>query len=307
MKPLKLKAIEKEKVWGGKHLLAFHKGDESRSVGEFWEFACHDKGASLISGSSESVCELLKDPRYFEGIESFPILMKWLDASDHLSVQVHPNDQLALENYRSKGKSEAWYILDAEPDAMIILGQDNIDPNVLVDEIAVGDFRHLHYFNVKAGEVYYVPAGTIHAILKGVRLIEIQESSDITFRLYDYGRGRALHLSEAKEAIEYHPEAGRVNGRKISVNGSVLYDFIHTKYFSMQRAIVQSEMILYPNDFQIITCIGGKGSIKHGRESISISTGETVLIPHHIESYEIVGQVDVILLSPGGELNETLH
>lgn len=208
-----LKPIFFDKIWGGNNLRTEFNYETSNSCGECWGISAHKNGTNIIKNTKykgKTLAYLFKNHKGLFGNypnSEFPILVKILDATKDLSIQVHPDDEKA-KILNSKGKSECWYILDAEKDTKIIIGHNAENKNELVSLIDNNDFDTLlKKINIHKGDYFYIEAGTMHAICAGTLLLEVQQSSDITYRLYDYNRlengvKRKLHLSDAIEVIK---------------------------------------------------------------------------------------------------------
>lgn len=307
MYPLKLQGDLKEKVWGGDDLKYYHKSSSEIRLGEVWELACHPNGSStIVNGEFEgqSICTLLNQENLHmlgHSYESFPIMVKFLDAHSDLSLQVHPNDDYAKENYKSLGKTEVWYILSAEPGAEIILGTGSCSLEETMDSITDGDLsKCLNHIKVQAGEFYTIPAGTIHGIGAGIVLLEIQESSDLTFRLYDYGRGREIHMDEAQRVIDLETDYGKCRGFVEIKDDTEITYYIQTEYFEVSKLKIRECFEYEVGDcFQLISCIGGSGYLTYQDQIFDIRTGDQFLIPANMDSFSLRGMLDVIVTKPG--------
>lgn len=311
MYPLRLEGAMKEKVWGGDDLKYYHKNSNSEKLGEVWELACHPNGSSIIQNGEfegQTICSLMhpENMSYLgRNYDMFPIMVKFLDAKSDLSLQVHPDDAYAKAKYNSFGKTEVWYILSAEPDAEIILGTNACSIEETMDSIEAGDLsKCLNHIKVQAGEFYTVPAGTIHGIGEGIVLLEIQESSDITFRLHDYGRGRELHLEEAAEVIELDTDFGQCRGFKELKDGNEITHFIQTDYFEVTKVkIRESYLHASSQEFQLISCIGGSGYLTFSDQIFDVKTGDQFLIPASMGPFTLRGMLDVVVTKPGSKKN----
>lgn len=222
--PLKFKPIFKERIWGGRKLeTMFHKNlPAGLNIGESWELSGMEGDESVVENGplagktlnevlAEYKGELVGEAVYAKYGNHFPLLIKFLDAQDDLSIQVHPNDKIAKEKHNSYGKTEMWYVVDAEPGAQIVLGFNKpMNPTLLRESILNKTLEeHLNYVPVKKGDAFFIPAGLVHAIGKGIVIAEIQQASDITYRLYDYnrvdknGNERELHVEDGIGAVDY--------------------------------------------------------------------------------------------------------
>ena len=266
-KVVKLKPSIKSYIWGGNYFKQFDKG-EAEPLSELWELSIRGEDSCYIASgkdegkrldqiiTNEDVGPISKQVPYF------PLLIKLIDAKDNLSVQVHPSDDYALKKYQSFGKNEMWHIIASDPGCGLYVGfNKNYSKEEIKEKLENGDILStLNFFEVKPGDTFMIKAGTIHAIGKGVRLIEIQQNSDLTFRLYDYlrkdknGNYRPLHIQEGLEVINYHKYELENN------KSSVLAD---NKYFHVERKEFDGELELSANknSFISFTFLSGEGFV----------------------------------------------
>ena len=279
---IKLKPVIKSYIWGGTYFQKFGKGDLD-IISELWELSVRGLDSSVIDSG------IYKGKRLDEIISKedigpisnrfpfFPLLIKLIDAKDNLSVQVHPSDEYALEKLHSFGKTEMWHIISSDPGCGLYVGF-NKDYSKEEIEQRLNDgsiLETLNFFKVKPGDTFVINAGTIHAIGKGVRLIEIQQNSDITYRLYDYlrkdkdGNYRQLHINEALEVIDYSKYQYKDN------KGSLLAD---NKYFRVERKEINDELELsaYKDSFISFTFIEGEGYV----DDIKYNKFDTFFLPY---------------------------
>jgi len=222
--PLKFTPIYKEKIWGGQKLNTILNKDipTDKKIGESWELSAVQDNISVVANGNlkgntlQEIIEIFMSDMVGEkiyqkyGIE-FPLLIKFIDASDILSVQVHPGDKIAKERHKAYGKNEIWYIMDTEKEAELILGfNQELDKNTFKQKLNNKELKDiLHFQKIQKDEVYYIPAGRVHSIGKGTLLAEIQQTSDITYRIYDWdrtdnkGNSRELHIDLALDVIDY--------------------------------------------------------------------------------------------------------
>ncbi|MBI1324999.1 mannose-6-phosphate isomerase [bacterium] len=307
--PIVFEPILKRILWGGRRLntvLGKRIGPES-DYAESWELADHAQGCSVVSWPPElagvslkdlvrdSPRELLGDEIAAEGSGQFPLLIKFLDAQNVLSLQVHPDDELARKIAGDNGKNEAWYVLAAEPGSRIYAG---LVPGTTREAFAAamrtGTVEPLvHSFEPRPGDFIHIPAGTVHAIGAGVLLAEIQQMSDATFRVDDWGRigpdgkPRKLHPEEALAATDFaRGPVGPVEPERIaSENAEAVHEnLVSTRYFAVDRWILDRPIDLGDPDgrrFTILVIVGGRGEITsgNGRETLEIHHGMTVLLP----------------------------
>lgn len=308
--PLKFQPILKEKIWGGKklkHLL--NKESTSDNVGESWEISTVEndvsiitngrwKGKSLVELIEKYGEELLGKKVYREFGNQFPLLIKYIDAKEALSIQLHPNDALAKSRHNSFGKTEMWYVMQADKKANLQVGfkeavdrefyLENIENKTLVDI--------LNFDEVSKGDVYFIPTGRIHAIGAGVLLAEIQQTSDITYRIYDWdrkgtdGNYRELHTKEALEAIDFTMKSKYSTSYKKPINE--VSKIIDCQYFTTNILPIDTAVKINnssKDSFVIYMCVGGKGVIlRSDKFEEYINLGETILLPSGIGIFDIV-------------------
>jgi len=304
--PLKFKPIFKEKIWGGQNLKSSLSKNipENKKLGESWEISGVEGNVSVVENgflAGNELDELIEiymgdlvgDKVYDKhGIE-FPLLIKFIDANDILSIQVHPDDKLAKQRYNENGKTEMWYIVDAQKDAELILGFNHeMDKNHYLQHLKNNELPQiLNTEKVKQGDVFYIPAGRIHAIGAGIVLAEIQQTSDVTYRIFDWNRKddsgnyRKLHTEEAIEAIDfraYDNYKTEYFSNKNETSKIVSTKFFETNIIEFDQRIEKDYNIL--DSFVIYMCLEGKFEIEYYEsEKITIEKGETVLIPSVIE------------------------
>lgn len=317
MYPLKFKKYLVEKVWGGHKFrdnLNFDIKDD-KLYGESWEVSTRENGMSYIENGKykgRSLLEVLEDnprilgdevTRDFKG--KFPLLIKFLDINDKLSVQVHPSDEYALKIEGDFGKSESWYVVDASEDAKLIMGiNPNITKEEFLEKVRKGDFENLfNQIKVKKGDFINIKPGTVHATLEGSILIcEIQQNSDVTYRIYDFGRIvngslRELHIDKAIDVIDFsvQPEISSTTSReKIYLQGAVKENLVKGKYFNIDRLLIEKEHEdkIHKN-FKIYSIIEGEGEILSNGISYPCKKGDSYLIPANF-LVKIIGNLEII-------------
>jgi mannose-6-phosphate isomerase len=298
--PLKFRPILKERLWGGAKLKeVLGKPIVSDITGESWELSTVKGDVSVISNGSlegkslqdiiESDSEQLLGKSVVERFgKEFPILIKFIDAKQDLSIQLHPNDELAKERHDSFGKTEMWYIMDADPKAELIVGfnkdvtkeeyAESIDNDTLLDL--------LNYEQVKEGDTFFINTGKIHAIGAGVMLAEIQQTSDVTYRVFDFNRKdkegnlRELHTELALDAVDYEKK----DDFKVSYNQGLnkVSEMVDCPYFKTNFIQLTENLELDTTNrdsFTIFMCVGGEAVIKTTEGEVSIKKGETALLP----------------------------
>ena len=304
--PLKFKPIYKDKIWGGNKIKTLLGKDFSplANCGESWEISGIENDSNKITNGflkGNTLNEILTvymgdlvGEKIFDTYgEKFPLLIKFIDANDDLSVQVHPDDKLSAKLYGDNGKTEMWYILDTDENARINIGFNTpMSQEKLKKHIDAGTLEEvLHYVKPKPSDVFYIPAGKVHAIGKGVMLVEIQQSSDVTYRLYDYnrkdtdGKLRPLHIEEAYQAIDFANTNNEVFSVKPENNQT--QKILHTPYFHTNILLFDQkvEKIYADMDsFVIYICLEGSVHIQCDKNEEVISKGECVLMPAVIEN-----------------------
>lgn len=302
--PFKFKPIYKTKVWGGDKIRKI-KNDKNvpEKCGESWEVSGLEGDESIISNGflkDNSLNEIIEiymeevvgDKVFEEYGYEFPILLKIIDAKENLSVQVHPDDEVAAERHNARGKTEAWYILDADENAKIIDGFNcNMDEESLRKNVVAGNLEEvMKYQPVKAGEFYMIPAGRVHGLCAGTSVVEIQETSDITYRIYDYNRGnRELHTDLAVDVIDYHKNIkGKIpfEMKPDKSNEVVENKYFNVNYLPVMNVIEKDYGML--DSFVIYHCLYGSMDIKTEGCVTTIEAGETVLIPASIQDVVLV-------------------
>ncbi len=317
--PLKFSPVYKEKIWGGTKIKDILGMDFSplTNCGEAWIVSGYkDEETGVVNGFlaqnelNELVAvymdELVGENIYRMFGDEFPLLVKILDSKTWLSVQVHPDDSLAMERHESLGKTEMWYILEADEEAELIVGfNKRLSKTEYLDYLNRGKITEvLNFEKVKKGEVYYIPAGRVHALGPGNLLVEIQQSSDITYRIYDWdridaaGTMRELHTEEALNAIDFstHKEYRTPYELKKNATTSLVKSpYFITNIIDLHNASLSKDYA--PLDsFIIMIAVEGEGSISTLNDTISIKLGEAVLLPATITDVQINTQSDLKLL-----------
>ncbi|NRD21834.1 class I mannose-6-phosphate isomerase [Winogradskyella litoriviva] len=304
--PIKFAPILKEKIWGGEKLSQIlNKKTDLKNVGESWEISGVQDNISTVANGlykGTSLNDLIKTHKSkFLGQqnidvfgENFPLLIKFLDAKTNLSVQVHPDDKMAKTQHNSFGKTEMWYIMNSDDDAEIVLGlKDNdLDKNVLsaINATNVNDIFNTE--KVKQGDSYFIPAGKIHAIGAGVLAAEIQQTSDITYRVYDWdriddaGKQRELHTDAAIKATKSFVSNGKSNYQLEANKTSNLVDcdFFTTNIFEIQAN--QKREYNHLDSFVIFMCVEGTAEVTVNNLTETVAMGETILVPANTDSVE---------------------
>lgn len=313
---LRFEPILKSKIWGGEKLnTILNKKSDKKDIGESWEISAVGKDVSIVSNGAlkgrslndliqEFKQDVLGDKVYHVFQDKFPLLIKFIDAKKKLSLQVHPNDVLAQERHNSLGKTEMWYIVNADKKAKIIIGfSEESDKESFVNTVNSGnELELLNVDYVKKGDTFLVPAGRIHAIGKGVLLAEIQETSDVTYRISDWnrtnkkGESRELHVDLALDAIDYSAKSNyKAEYLKKKNKPSNIVD---CKYFTTNFLhLTKSNIINHTNkdSFVIYMCVEGTAIFDYENQQEKLQIGETILVPACIKNITITTENSKLL------------
>lgn len=300
-----------EVIWGGNNLRPY-KGMEpsDEPIGESWEVSAVPSSTSIISNgewAGKDIISVIKDyPEQILGKEvnqryhgQLPLLVKFIDAKRDLSIQVHPSDEMAMREHGKMGKNEMWYIIKAEEGAHLYAGfKQEITPDEYQRRIADGTITEvLADHPVKAGDVFYLPAGRVHAICGGIMLAEVQQSSDVTYRIYDYnrpgldGKPRELHTELAAKALDYHVEKNYRT--EYSETSDKAVQIIDSPYFDVRVMEINQSMhrnLIKYDSFIVSMCIAGdcKIRIRSTLDEIILKEGHSTLIPAAIADYDVI-------------------
>ncbi len=301
-----LNPVFKEMIWGGNRLRTEYGYDiPGDDTGECWAVSAHPKGDCTVRGGEfdgMSLSTLWKERRdLFGGVEGdvFPLLVKIIDAKDDLSIQVHPDDAYAAEHENGAlGKTECWYILDCDEDAQIVIGHNAKDKEELQEMIAQERWNELiRVLPIKKGDFFQINPGTVHAIKKGTLILETQQSSDVTYRLYDYGRlqngkPRELHIQKSIDVIRC-PYQESLEGRKTQkLTCGELTTLVSCRFYTVYRLSVNGrEELTQTEPFTIMSVIEGSGSI----DGTPVKKGDHFILPAGFGTYEAEGDMTVIL------------
>ncbi len=305
--PIKFTPILKDKLWGGTRLREMLGKKASDRAGESWEISGVEGDITIVENgflAGNNLQELVEvymgdlvGERIYErfGIE-FPLLIKFIDATDFLSIQVHPGDELARERHNMNGKNEMWYIIRSDNGQLIVGFNREIDRGKYLKHLREGTLKEvLNFKDVKKGDIYYIPAGRIHAIGSGVLLAEIQQTSDLTYRIFDWdrvddaGNPRELHNDLALDAIDFRPQREyRTPCRPIlnSTVNAVDSPFFTTSVIRLDRPVEKDYNMI--DSFVIYICTEGAAGITYPGGTEQIKKGETVLIPAELKNLAIV-------------------
>ncbi|SEL66674.1 mannose-6-phosphate isomerase, type 1 [Aquimarina amphilecti] len=306
--PIKFEPILKEKIWGGNKLKnVLCKKTTKSNVGESWEISDVNKDVSVISnGLAKGTtlrelinyyqCSLLGKKNYETFGKKFPLLIKFIDADRDLSIQVHPDDEMAKRRHDSFGKTEMWYIMQADNNANLIVGfEEKISKREYIKHLNNNSLESiLHYEKVKPGDSFFIDAGKVHAIGAGVMLAEIQQTSDITYRLYDWnrkdanGNTRKLHTAEALDAIKFNGKRDfKKTYQKLKNSTSNIAEcpYFTTNFTTVSGKFEKNYTEL--DSFVVYMCTKGEGRITVNNHTETVKQGETVLLPAMVDQVKV--------------------
>lgn len=311
MYPLKFEPILKQTLWGGDKIIPFkHLNETLPNVGESWEVSAVEGSESVVANGADKGYtlpemvrkykeELVGEANYARFGNKFPLLIKFIDAKLDLSIQVHPGDELAKKRHNSFGKNEMWYVIAADKGAKLISGfAEEITPKEYKDRVHNGTFAEvLQTCAIEPGDVFYVPAGRVHGIGAGAFVAEIQQTSDITYRIFDYnrkdkdGKSRELHTSQAMDAInfsdvqdDFRTEYERIQNEPVEMVASLYFT---TSVYDMTEEITCDYSEL--DSFVIFICVEGSCRLTDDNQNeITLRAGETVLLPAAVQEVTIV-------------------
>lgn len=312
--PLKFKTIFKDKIWGGEKIRTVLKKDFSplKNCGETWEISGVAGNISEVESGSlagKSLTELIGEYKgdlvgqkvYAQSGTEFPLLVKFIDANEDLSIQVHPDDALAQKRHNSLGKTEMWYIIQADAGAKLISGfNQEITKESYLQHLTDNKLAAiLNEETVFAGDVFFLPAGRVHTIGKGLLLAEIQQSSDITYRIYDFdrvddaGNKRQLHTEEALDAIDYAYYPEYKTAYKSQKNE--LVQVVNSNYFTTNILDINQPLTRnYGNfdSFVILVCLEGEATLRYNSGEIYVRAGDSILVPAKLKEVTLLPQPD---------------
>ena len=310
--PLKFKPVFKDYVWGGRNFEKLGKSIPEGIVAESWEVSCHKNGTSVVAnGEFEGISlpsminrfgrKLIGDSLPDKDVDKFPLLVKLIDADNNLSVQVHPDDSYAWSHENGEyGKNEMWYIIAAKPGARLVY---DVTPGTTRESFAkaveLGNIEScLKTVEVFPGDTINIPSGLVHAIGQGIMLTEVQQNSDTTYRVYDYGRtGRPLHIEKALDVIDFNSSGRKekYDGLNIDLGGgSSKKHIIANSYFSAEVYKINCSIRENADGqkFYIFTFFDGSGTIEWDNGLMDVRMGESLLIPASLGTYTISGSLN---------------
>ena len=312
--PIFLTPTFQERIWGGTQLeTQFKYNIPSNQTGECWAISAHPNGQSMVRSGEYKGSTLgqlwTTHPSLFGNYESdrFPLLTKILDANTDLSVQVHPNDEYAMKNENGElGKTECWYIIDCEEEAELIFGHHAQTKEQFKQMVDNGEWNELlRRIKIKPGDFFYVPSGTIHALCKGTLVLETQQSSDTTYRVYDYDRRdaegnlRELHLEKSIEVATVPFEEEKVIPEIKEVGTSKITKFVESSYFTVYKWDVDGELFLKQNQsFLLASVIDGSGFLTQDETDYELQKGDHFILPFGYGDFTVKGNLKLIVSHP---------
>lgn len=310
--PLKFSPVFSYRLWGGEKLKTVLNKDYSETnIGESWEISDVKDSETLVTEGylkDKTLKNLIHDFKgdflgnkvYNQFGEEFPLLIKFIDAKTPLSIQVHPSNEIAKERHNSFGKNEMWYVMEADKNAELIVGFDEeFDKDAYDSLVADGSIlEKMHHEKVAEGDTFYIPTGRVHAIGAGVLLAEIQQTSDITYRIFDYNRVdaktgelRDLHNDLAKDVIDFEPQKEYKTSYKTEKN--VSNKLVHSPYFTSNILFIEGSLKKDYTDldsFVIFICVDGDLKLVSNNEIYSLKKGETILLPAALNKVELISK-----------------
>ena len=314
--PLTFTPILKDRIWGGTKLKTYlNKSIVSETTGESWEISTVPGDISVVASGvfeGKNINEII-DLHPIEILgksviarfgKQFPLLFKFIDAKEDLSIQLHPNDELAKQRHNSFGKTEMWYVMQADETARLVVGfKNDSNPKEYLEKLADKKLISLlEEYPVKKGDVFFLETGTIHAIGAGVVLAEIQQTSDVTYRIYDWdrvdvnGKGRELHTELALEAINYYKTHSKIDYFEEPNHSSVVVDcpYFKTNIIALQDRFIWKKS---KDSFTVFMCTNGQFELILNGEIMRYQMGDTILIPAIIDHLTLKGKATVLEIS----------
>ena len=314
--PLTFTPILKDRIWGGKKLNTYlNKPLVSETTGESWEISTVPGDVSVVNNgvlkgkNINEIIELYPDDILGKSVvacfgKQFPLLFKFIDAKEDLSIQLHPNDELARERHNSFGKTEMWYVMQADESSRLVVGfkKDSNKEEYLQELNNKNLIGLLNEYPVAKGDVFFLETGTIHAIGAGVVVAEIQQTSDVTYRIYDWdrvdanGQGRELHTELALDAINYNTTPSKVDYQEVANQSTAIVDcpYFVTNIIALQDRFIWKKT---KDAFTVFMCTNGQFEMIVNGEILRYRMGDTVLIPACIENLTVKGKATLLEIS----------
>lgn len=312
--PMFLKPVFQEKIWGGSRLRSVFGFDiPNDKIGEDWAISAHPHGVSVVENGEyqgQKLDELWQNHKELFGNPTepvFPLLIKILDAEDELSVQVHPDDAYGMKHEGELGKTECWYIIDAEPGAEIIYGHHAKTREELAEMIQEGRWDDLlKKVPVKKGDFFYVPSGTIHAIGKGIMILETQQSSDTTYRVYDYdrkdanGNTRELHIQQSIDVTTVPTITPQIQMKEVRKGNSSIVTYLETEFFNVYEWDIKGITSFKKQaPYTLATVIDGAGELVVNEKIYPLTKGASFILPNDVTEWTVQGELSIIASEPG--------
>ncbi|MBO1103045.1 mannose-6-phosphate isomerase, class I [Enterococcus hirae] len=312
--PMFLKPVFQEKIWGGSRLRSVFGFDiPNDKIGEDWAISAHPHGVSVVENGEyqgQKLDELWQNHKELFGNPTepvFPLLIKILDAEDELSVQVHPDDAYGMKHEGELGKTECWYIIDAEPGAEIIYGHHAKTREELAEMIQEGRWDDLlKKVPVKKGDFFYVPSGTIHAIGKGIMILETQQSSDTTYRVYDYDRKdandntRELHIQQSIDVTTVPAITPQIQMKEVRKGNSSIVTYLETEFFNVYEWDIKGITSFKKQaPYTLATVIDGAGELVVNEKIYPLTKGASFILPNDVTEWTVQGELSIIASEPG--------
>lgn len=312
--PMFLKPVFQEKIWGGSRLRSVFGFDiPNDKIGEDWAISAHPHGVSVVENGEyqgQKLDELWQNHKELFGNPTepvFPLLIKILDAEDELSVQVHPDDAYGMKHEGELGKTECWYIIDAEPGAEIIYGHHAKTREELAEMIQEGRWDDLlKKVPVKKGDFFYVPSGTIHAIGKGIMILETQQSSDTTYRVYDYdrkdanGNTRELHIQQSIDVTTVPAITPQIQMKEVRKGNSSIVTYLETEFFNVYEWDIKGITSFKKQaPYTLATVIDGAGELVVNEKIYPLTKGASFILPNDVKEWTVQGELSIIASEPG--------
>ena len=312
--PMFLKPVFQEKIWGGSRLRSVFGFDiPNDKIGEDWAISAHPHGVSVVENGEyqgQKLDELWQNHKELFGNPTepvFPLLIKILDAEDELSVQVHPDDAYGMKHEGELGKTECWYIIDAEPGAEIIYGHHAKTREELAEMIQEGRWDDLlKKVPVKKGDFFYVPSGTIHAIGKGIMILETQQSSDTTYRVYDYdrkdanGNTRELHIQQSIDVTTVPVITPQIQMKEVRKGNSSIVTYLETEFFNVYEWDIKGITSFKKQaPYTLATVIDGAGELVVNEKIYPLTKGASFILPNDVTEWTVQGELSIIASEPG--------
>lgn len=315
MYPIKLNPVFKEIVWGGERLKnGYGYESDLNNIAEAWVLSARNDGDNTVKNgeyANKSFTELIKNHPEFLGkkgekYNEFPLLIKFIDAKSDLSIQVHPDDDYARIHENSLGKTEAWYVLDCSDDAELIYGfNKEITKEEFEKSIKDNSFlNHVNKVKVKKGDIFFIEAGTLHAIGGGILLAEVQQNCNTTYRVYDYGRlvdskPRELHIEKALDVTNTLPpvRSAEAEGKEEVIGDAIVQKLCSCEFFTMTSLKLNGkyEYDCDNSSFLSVLILDGSGSITAGNTAVSVKKGDSIFIPANSGNVVLSGEFNALL------------